>query len=259
MLDYNTLVELVERIHKNIGVGSTVVLKGETADIKNLSKSTINKLKCGDIVVKKTGNQKHAYIVTYKEEKQGICLTYIDADCIETVSYDYTNGNWVYNSTDITSMPVLKAKQDALVSGENIKTIGGQSLLGSGNIDLQAGLSYELIWENPNDTIGTGSQLLFDNNVVKAKLILVEIINPNKYSTNGSQKTMWLCNVETTGKYNTMMVYNRSGNYGSYSFSVAGVRGINVNSSNEVKTEYEDNTAVGYNNIAVPKRIWKLA
>lgn len=138
MLDYNTLVELVERIHKNIGVGSTVVLKGETSDIRNLSKSTINKLKCGDIVVKKTGNQKHAYIVTYKEEKQGICLTYLDADCIETVSYDYTNGNWVYNSTDITSMAVLKAKQDALVSGENIKTVNGQSILGSGNVNLES-------------------------------------------------------------------------------------------------------------------------
>ena len=138
MLDYNTLVELVERIHKNIGVGSTVVLKGETADIKNLSKSTINKLKCGDIVVKKTGNQKHAYIVTYKEEKQGICLTYIDADCIETVSYDYTNGNWVYNSTDVTSIPVLKDKQDALISGVNIKTLNGNSLLGSGDITLDS-------------------------------------------------------------------------------------------------------------------------
>ena len=33
----------------------------------------------------------------------------------------------------------LKEKQDALVSGENIKTINGQSLLGKGNIEIQGG------------------------------------------------------------------------------------------------------------------------
>lgn len=33
----------------------------------------------------------------------------------------------------------LKEKQDALVSGENIKTVNGQSLLGKGNIEIQGG------------------------------------------------------------------------------------------------------------------------
>jgi len=42
----------------------------------------------------------HAYICTYKEDKAGICLSYFDASGIETVSYDYTDGAWVYNSTD---------------------------------------------------------------------------------------------------------------------------------------------------------------
>ena len=48
--------------------------------------------------------QKHNYIVTYKEEKHGICLSYYAAGYLETVSYDYTNGHWVYNSTDIFNM-----------------------------------------------------------------------------------------------------------------------------------------------------------
>lgn len=41
----------------------------------------------------------------------------------------------------------LKEKQDALVSGENIKTVNGQSLLGKGNIEIQgggAGLQYSV-------------------------------------------------------------------------------------------------------------------
>ena len=33
----------------------------------------------------------------------------------------------------------LNEKQDILVSGENIKTINGQSLLGKGNIEIQGG------------------------------------------------------------------------------------------------------------------------
>ena len=44
----------------------------------------------------------HTYIVTYKEEYKGICLSYFAAGYLETVSYDYTDGVWVYNSTDVT-------------------------------------------------------------------------------------------------------------------------------------------------------------
>ena len=77
---------------------------GEIDDMTKLTTEQINSLKCGDVIVKITGNQKHAYIVSYKEEEQGICLTYTDAENVETVSYDYTDGEWVYNSTDITNI-----------------------------------------------------------------------------------------------------------------------------------------------------------
>ena len=45
-------------------------IKTEVSNIKNLSSDVINELKCGDIISKKTGNQYHNYIVTYKEEKR---------------------------------------------------------------------------------------------------------------------------------------------------------------------------------------------
>ena len=74
----------------------------EVSGITTLSDEVLDSLKCGDIVAKQTGNQKHSYIVTYKEDKHGICLTYADGSgYIETVSYDYTEGHWVYNSTDV--------------------------------------------------------------------------------------------------------------------------------------------------------------
>lgn len=76
----------------------------ETTDITALTNAQCTKLKAGDVVLKKTGNAIHAYRVSYKEYQVGMCLTYTDASTSETVSYDYTGGHWVYNSTDITNL-----------------------------------------------------------------------------------------------------------------------------------------------------------
>lgn len=76
----------------------------EVSNITAIPTKVLNALKAGDTVVKLTGNMKHSYRVSYKEEGQGICLTYTDASISETVSYDYVGTSWVYNSTDITEL-----------------------------------------------------------------------------------------------------------------------------------------------------------
>lgn len=73
-------------------------------DMTKLTDDQCNALKCGDVILKKTGNQYHSYRVSYKEKNTGICLTYVDATSVETISYDYTGGHWVYNSTDHTTL-----------------------------------------------------------------------------------------------------------------------------------------------------------
>lgn len=73
-------------------------------DITKLTEAQIEVLECGDNLIKVTDGAKHSYRVSYKEEKVGICLTYVDASVVETVSYDYTDGAWVYNSTDSTPL-----------------------------------------------------------------------------------------------------------------------------------------------------------
>ena len=74
----------------------------EVSDITAINGAILDALNVGDKVVKVTGNQKHLYQVSYKGEGvgEGICLTYVDASVIETVSYDFTADGWVYNSTD---------------------------------------------------------------------------------------------------------------------------------------------------------------
>lgn len=46
-------------------------------------------------------------------------------------------------------------KQDTLVSGTNIKTINGESILGSGNIEIQGGGSTDIISTNATNNTGT--------------------------------------------------------------------------------------------------------
>lgn len=76
----------------------------KTNDITKLTDNQIDSIDCGDVVIKVDETGGHSYLVSYKKAKTGICLTYTDASVVETVSYDYTEGHWVYNSTDITPL-----------------------------------------------------------------------------------------------------------------------------------------------------------
>ena len=80
-------------------------------DIKNIPSATIKKLDCGDIVLKKDSSGYHAYIVSFRNAT-GICLTYTDAYCIETQSYDKVGQNWVYNSEDKTILNSIEQIYD---------------------------------------------------------------------------------------------------------------------------------------------------
>ena len=109
----NSLKKLGKRVNgkEPEGHSLTEVINGiandyniEVTDITALTTAQCEALQCGGVVIKVTGNQKHRYVVSYKEDKVGMCLTYTDASLVETVSYDYTEGNWVYNSTDSTSL-----------------------------------------------------------------------------------------------------------------------------------------------------------
>ena len=73
-------------------------------DFTKIPSAVLETIECGDVLVKTTTKQEHAYRVSYKEDATGICLTYVDASLAETVSYDYTDGAWVYNSTDSTPL-----------------------------------------------------------------------------------------------------------------------------------------------------------
>jgi len=80
----------------------------DVTDITSIPGEVLDALKCGDQVAKITGVQRHLYTVSYKGEGagEGICLTYVAAGLIETVSYDRTADGWAYNSTDKCTISV---------------------------------------------------------------------------------------------------------------------------------------------------------
>ena len=75
-------------------------------DIENLPQELLESLDCGDTIIKRTGGQKHCYWVSYKEAGVGLCFTYVDASCVETISYDFNaeTKQWVFNSKDVTPL-----------------------------------------------------------------------------------------------------------------------------------------------------------
>ena len=97
MFDEKQVKKLIEEYFPKL------VMVYEANNIQALGDDLCEKLRPGDIVRKITGKQKHTYIVSYKGEGEGegICLTYCAAGYIETVSYDFVDGHWVYNSTDV--------------------------------------------------------------------------------------------------------------------------------------------------------------
>jgi len=106
--------DLLYMIHEDLqtlaGAGGkfTSIRRVTATDIASIDGAVLDSLKCGDQVAKITGNQQHLYTVSYKGEGsgEGICLTYVAAGLIETVSYDRTASGWVYNSTDKCTISV---------------------------------------------------------------------------------------------------------------------------------------------------------
>lgn len=171
MLTYNVLNEYVERMKKN-----DLVIVSTTNDIKTLTTDDINKLRAGDIVLKEDESGKHAYVVSYKKDGTGICLTYTDATYIETISYDYNSvtKEWTYNSMDATEVqPKLTAGNNIAITNNVISATDTTYTAGTG-IDITNGVI---------SATSSGSQLYLHNIVLtkaySISCITLSIINDN--------------------------------------------------------------------------------
>lgn len=97
----------------------------------------------------------------------------------------------------------LQTKQNTLVSGTNIKTVGGQSLLGSGNIDVGGGLYLT----NVAVSATTGDIATVSNSEITANHVVAECVfaNPSAITSDvtwttaaGSLRLNGTCSTATT-------------------------------------------------------------
>ena len=101
-----------------------------TDNIKALSNSQIDLLRCGDYLVKKTGNERHAYKVAYKDDVKGeLALVYCDKHNVEEVYYEKEEGVWTWKVTenskldDFLNQTQVDARVKAVVEGATSGTI----------------------------------------------------------------------------------------------------------------------------------------
>lgn len=133
-----------------------------SSNIQSLSDDLLNSLRVGDVVQKKTGNQKHCYIVTYKEEKHGICLSYFACGYTETISYDYTNGHWVFNSKDVAEIPSDADIKDVVESAESGTIQDALGLDSQGNLVKGSVSGGTKLYKHSLSVVANSSTYSFD-------------------------------------------------------------------------------------------------
>lgn len=124
----------------------------------------------------------------------------------------------IYGDIDLLSAQILEVaewasnKQDALVSGENIKTINGESILGEGDIVIQGGggsvdmdgyLRQETLTQEEYDALATVEEdvlyVIEDAPEVEAPTKVSQLENDKKYVTENDLSNMDLGTTYTAG------------------------------------------------------------
>lgn len=90
-------------------------------------------------------------------------------------------------------------KQDTLVSGTNIKTINGEPILGSGNIDIEGGsggATYNVYTATIPNTSWTGSSAPYSKAVAVTGLLstdepIIDLVLTGTYATDVTMRENW--------------------------------------------------------------------
>lgn len=156
-----------------------------------------------------------------------------DATAVDMANY--------YDKTETDDL--LDAKQDALVSGTNIKTINNESILGSGNIDIQGGGATYTAGTNidiTNDTINCTLPITAGTNSSGKGII----IGDSECSSTGIYGLAIGHNADATGQFSVAIGSNASAT-NALSFHMgsggvcSGTYNFNFGDTNRTTKEYQ--------------------
>ena len=157
------------------------------------------------------------------------------------------------NQTDLQN--ALNAKQDTLVSGSNIKTINGNSILGSGNIATKSYQTFGSNWTTSGTTADFCTSIVEDSSATAGMCYLgqlncsdlpaslvqgeatVEVLTDN---ANGKAITITLTSVDTSPYRWT---YSRAKVNGSYVATEWKAYELDITSSNKLSADLVDDTS----------------
>ena len=129
---------------------------------------------------------------------------------IETSSIATTFGSTTSDSKVPSEKLVktsLDAKQATLVSGTNIKTVNNNSLLGSGNINIEGGSNVDVVtsWEpTPSDTKVPSEKLTKNTLDTKVDKVTGKGLSTNDFTNSYKNTIDGLSTVATTGDYDDL-------------------------------------------------------
>ena len=114
---------------------------------------------------------------------------------LAVTEYEFADKDEIPDVSNLATKSEVNAKQDTLVSGTNIKTLNGESLLGEGNIQLDEGpTNYETLTNKPSiNSVELSGNLSFED--------LGLDINP---TWEQIQNKPTFANVATSGDYNDL-------------------------------------------------------
>ena len=150
-LKVNSKTDILEFKRKHNLLVENGTIKANVSNIKSLSNDVINNLRCGDVVLKEDSSGKHAYLVSFKSDT-GLCLTYCDASCVETQSYDKSGDNWVYNSED--KCDLINPNFNSVHANEIVENMEGYSF----SIDTSVGTTKDVLFAG---VVKTGNKITF--------------------------------------------------------------------------------------------------
>lgn len=109
--------------------------------------------------------------------------------------YEFADKDEIPDISNLATKSEVNAKQDTLVSGTNIKTLNGESLLGEGNIQLDEGpIDYETLINKPSiNSVELSGNLSFEDLGLDVNPTWEQIQNKPTFAT-----------VATSGDYNDL-------------------------------------------------------
>lgn len=141
---------------------------------------------------------------------------FLDMDYFDVNSSTYQtrkiSGSSIKQTIETSLVPLFDSKQNVLISGTNIKTINGESLLGSSNIEIISephGNNGEIQF-NDNGSFGADSNLVWDN--VNKRLGIGTATPTEKFEVNGSAVVSGL-GVGNSTIYSNSININNLGSY----------------------------------------------